>query len=231
MNIIYIDPEGTLSTVRSMFKDTFDFYGMEYKKQDFTHDNIYGISEQLIYNVDVCRKLSKKAVPSHLMFPGYQFDKKAVKYLNEIYNETKCNYVIFGDYAELTLGQLNNLFKSNGVKGTVIGKTPKMSLKNSFTKICLTGEEILSHMALTDATDKNNFVIITPDDKQIRPMYKNKCVRIDGRYGIDKQDTVLVNHSLDIEFSHIDLIYHLDDIRKSLGYKEKIVDNEQIPWV
>lgn len=215
MNLVFLDIEGTLVTTKSMFKATFDHYEIPYSDKDFLYDNYSGINQQLINNFEVHKALSDKPEPKHLEFPNYEFDKECVKKLNLLYDLTKCNYIIIGPYKGLTIGQLNKLFKINGVHGVVIAKTINLDYKRSYTKQYLVAEEILSYLSVNDPGDDNKFCIISSDISKIKPMFGDKCIQIDFRSGFGVSDLINSEQTMDLKFSNVDLIYSLDNIVKN----------------
>jgi len=220
MKLIYLDIEGSLVTIKSMFKATFDYYGVKYTARDFAYDNMYGISEQVMRNLDISKALDKKPEPAHLSFPNYTFDKNSVDILNMIYDKHKCAYIIIGQFSKLTISQLNLLFRINGVHGVVIGKTKPILPSLCYTKKYYEGETILTHMAVNNP-DISKCCIITHNDTEIKPLFNDITVKIDPRSGLVVQDLSQIEKTFLVNFSHYDVIHSLNDINT----------NTQTPWI
>jgi hypothetical protein len=110
------------------------------------------------------------------MYDRYRFDEKCVKVFNQIFENSNVLVVLSSDWKEnYTIEHLNRIFAWNGVKITIVDKTPNL-WKVKFTNLQQLEEcrsaEIQQYI---DEHEIERYVII--DDLDLSPWFPENFVR------------------------------------------------------
>lgn len=177
-NILFLDFDDVLNSIRSVYKKFSEALGVEWKEEDFDpkywgQGNIDEINPELQKKIENALNESKKdpkwEMPN-LSGENYPHDEFAIQNLNKIVEENQAKVVICSSWRlGRSVSELQKILDSWGAKCEVIGVTPK---KMSSTR----GEEIL--MWLRDNHQKVKGICVLDDSLfDISPWLDEYCVK------------------------------------------------------
>jgi hypothetical protein len=176
-NILFLDFDDVLNSVRSVYKKFSEAVGVEWKEEDFdpkywgqgNPDEINpDLQERVQKAYEELRKDPKWEMPN-LSGEYYPHDEFAIQNLNKIVEENEAKVVICSSWRlGRSIKELQDILNSWGAKCEVIGVTPK---KMSSTR----GEEIW--MWIRDNHSKVKAICILDDSLfDISPLLDEYCV-------------------------------------------------------
>ena len=176
-NILFLDFDDVLNSVRSVYKKFAEAVGVEWKEEDFD-PNYWGQGNPDEINPDLHERVQKayeelRKDPNwempNLSGEFYPHDEFAIQNLNKIIEENEAKVVICSSWRlGRTVKELQEILDSWGAKCEVIGVTPK---KMSSTR----GEEIW--MWIRDNHSKVKAICILDDSLfDISPLLDEYCV-------------------------------------------------------
>jgi Swiss Army Knife RNA repair-like protein len=130
-NITFLDIDGVIATSRSLWKAFAKDLEIDVEESDFsdyTHCTD-GINPILMKEID--KRIKSKKYP----FPNYfnnrwPYDNICIDYLNRIIEENNADIcVISSRRIGLSMEDLDKILKDKGVKGNVVGRTPKLETR------------------------------------------------------------------------------------------------------
>lgn len=177
-NILFLDFDDVLNSVRSVYKKFSEAVGVEWKEEDFD-PKYWGQGNPDEINPDLQERVQKayeqlRKDPNwempNLSGEYYPHDEFAIQNLNKIIEENEAKVVICSSWRlGRTVKELQEILDSWGAKCEVIGVTPK---KMSSTR----GEEIL--MWIRDNQNKIKGICILDDSLfDISPWLDDWCVQ------------------------------------------------------
>ncbi len=125
MNTIFLDIDGVLCTFRSLWLGWANAMHVELEETDFSEfsSDVNGLNPLKMDEIDKAVKSKKYEYPNLSMY-GWPFDNICVNYLNQIIKDNNADIVVISTWRiGKTIQELNDLFKSKGIIGKVIGKT------------------------------------------------------------------------------------------------------------
>jgi len=129
-NILFLDFDGVLNSMRSFWKKFADHYGIEWTEDDFDLKWVYqGYQDNMNPELQKKIELARGVLTEELGFPDigmykWPHEEEAIENLNTIVEENKAKVVICSSWRNgKTIEELQEILDGWGFKGTVVGKT------------------------------------------------------------------------------------------------------------
>lgn len=129
-NILFLDFDGVINSMRSFWKKFADHYGIEWTEDDFDMKWVYqGHQENMNPHLWDQIDLARATLTKELGFPNIGMDKwpheeEAIENLNKIIEENEAKVVVCSSWRTgRTIEELQKILDDWGFKGEVIDKT------------------------------------------------------------------------------------------------------------
>ena len=213
-NILFLDFDGVLNSHRSLWKKFAEWFGVEWKEDDFDIEKWYDKGHTEDMNPDLWDRIDEAEVSKKpeigmpdLNMDNWPPDEYAILALNKIVEENNAKVVICSTWRKgRTISQLQKILDGWGAKCEVIGITP---YKNKLSYDATRASEILEW--LVENNSMVNRICILDDEAayDINFIFEKWCVQeISGRtHGLREDHIPLAKKCFEIP---IDPLYDFE---------------------
>lgn len=201
-NILFLDFDGVLNSMRSFWKKFADFYDISWKEEDFDF-KWYGIGEMEQMNPELWEKIEhakdhlskEKGYPDIGMYK-WPHEEEAIENLNEIVKTNNAKVVVCSSWRSgRTPEELQEILDGWGFKGEVIDKTTHVH-RDYNTR----GLEILEWVMQNRKMVKGVCILDDEVEYDINPIWKKWAVQGISHYkhGLLKEHVQVANKCFEI---------------------------------
>ena len=202
-NILFLDFDGVLNSIRSLFKKYADHHNFKWTDNDFSL-KWYGKGHPEHCAPGFIAKLDK-AVTAEKLKPGYKYpnlsmhnwppEEDAIKYLNQIVEENDADVVICSTWRNhFTIEELQEILNGWGAKCKVIGVTTNLR-----SDVMTRGREILNWVMENRNSIKGICILDDDAEYDINGIFEKWAVQgISGnKHGLRKPHVILAKKCFD----------------------------------